>query len=73
MSRSDKIIQRVDGDSWEIDTSGIQRWFCCDCGLAHDMEFKVKSKNKIVVTISTNGRATGSRRRYKDFKCTPKF
>lgn len=71
MSRSGNITQRMDGDSWKENTAHIARWFCCDCGLAHDIEFKVKSKRTIVVSCKRNERATATRRRYKDFKCKP--
>jgi hypothetical protein len=37
---------------------------CCDCGLVHDMKFKV-SGHKIFLTVERNNRATAAKRRRK--------
>lgn len=69
--RSKTIKQRTNNIPWEENTEHVARWFCCDCGLAHDIEFKVKSKKIIEVSCVRNEKATAGRRRYKDFKCKP--
>ena len=45
---------------------------CCDCGLVHDVEFRIKD-GKFQWRFTRNNRATGQIRRYrKELKCLPK-
>jgi hypothetical protein len=43
------------------------RLACCDCGLIHDMKFRVWS-GKIMFAMRRNARATAARRRNKKFR-----
>lgn len=41
----------------------ILKLACCDCGLVHQIEFKVTKKGVVVVKMRRDGRATGQFRR----------
>lgn len=40
---------------------------CCDCGLVHDMDFRIVS-GRVQFKVKRNNRATGQKRRYKKIK-----
>jgi hypothetical protein len=48
---------------WNIPPNGKFRMFCCDCALAHDIEFKI-IEGKIAFRMKRNTRATGAMRRH---------
>jgi uncharacterized Zn finger protein len=41
------------------------RMMCCDCGLVHEMTFRVEHGRDIAVKVSRNDRATAAARRKK--------
>lgn len=49
---------------------GMLRIACCDCGLVHDVYYKVSHRQKITRQYWRNERATGQIRRYKGIKLT---
>lgn len=52
------------------------RMACCDCGLIHDMQFKVvkyRGQSRIIFRASRNNRATSAmRRKFKSIKVIKK-
>jgi hypothetical protein len=55
-----------------VGDDGFTEWFnpmplwkvsCCDCGLVHDIELKIKNK-RILIRAKRNYRATGQKRRH---------
>lgn len=53
---------RQDGE-WMRVENRRHRIACCDCGLIHDFEFRVR-KRKVEFRVYRNNRATAQRRRY---------
>lgn len=51
----------VDGDSWE--DCDDHKLACCDCGLVHDVYFRVQN-GKLQWRMKRNSRATGQVRRH---------
>ena len=37
---------------------------CCDCGLVHDIDFRVSGASKVLFRIARNHRSTGQVRRH---------
>lgn len=54
--------QRKDNEEFAIINGGIHRIACCDCGLVHDIKFRIISKKYIGLTPQRNNRATAQRR-----------
>jgi len=62
----------VNGDGWT-------GWFypamlgykisCCDCGLVHQINFKIDN-DRVLMDVKRDNRATGQKRRRKQFKIT---
>lgn len=59
-----------------LDESGWTEWFkpalgyrigCCDCGLVHDMEFRMK-RGQVQIRARRNERATAAKRRHRKTK-----
>ena len=60
-----KVGQLTEGEEWVEplkDGMAAFRIICCDCGLAHDIEFRVKD-GKLVMCRHENRRATAATRR----------
>lgn len=55
-----------DGEWVELDARQL-RHACCDCGLTHDMRFRVR-KGKIAFKVERNPFATGGMRRSFQFR-----
>ena len=41
----------------------LLRFECCECGLTHDFEFKIKNKKEIGIIIKRNNYSTSQRRK----------
>ena len=64
MSRIEKLEVGPDGwDAWMTPEGGEIRIVCCDCGLAHDHQFRVR-KGKIEWRSRRNERSTAQVRRH---------
>lgn len=44
------------------------RLACCDCGLVHDLVFKITNGRRISYRAYKNGRATGGKRKAKGIR-----
>ncbi|MCK5614822.1 hypothetical protein KAR91_73855 [Candidatus Pacearchaeota archaeon] len=42
----------------------IEASACCDCGLVHDIIYKIKNKETLEIMNTRNNRATGQMRRW---------
>ena len=54
------------GDEWHEMYQRNQKLACCDCGLVHRIDFKIKrvgTQNRIFMRAQRNERATGAKRR----------
>ncbi len=66
---SDRQIK--DGVEVLIDTPNVtERVICCDCGLAHDIEYRIVDKTQLGITVWRNNRSTAQRRRYSGITIT---
>lgn len=64
-----KDRQIEDGKEIFIDTPNeIERVICCDCGLAHDVKYRIVNDTLLGITVWRNNYSTGQRRRYKGIK-----
>lgn len=45
----------------------IERTVCCDCGLTHDVRYRVADDGRIGVTVWRNNRSTAQTRRYTKY------
>ena len=69
-TRSKFITEVQGGDGWTRWIEPVMDGYklaCCDCGLVHNMEFKVESdgdNHKVLFRASRDARSTGQRRRY---------
>lgn len=75
-----KIVSKNNWTQWEMPRMRGYRWACCDCGLIHNMDFrvlrvyghvgknilmaKVVSGFRIEFRVKRNNRATGQMRRH---------
>jgi hypothetical protein len=61
-----KYTKEIEKDGWtrDIPVGLVYRIACCDCGLVHDLEFRLDRDNQIYMRARRNRRATGQRRRY---------
>ena len=65
MSEYDNLIEDEKGWSKWFEPSP-ERWLlaCCDCGLVHDVQFRV-TEGKLSLRFSRNKRSTAMKRYYK--------
>jgi hypothetical protein len=56
--------QRLDGEWVEV-VERKARVGCCDCGLVHDLEFKI-ARGKLYFRAFRNERATAQKRRWRN-------
>lgn len=56
-----KKVQQVFEGEW-LEWKRHERWLCCDCYLAHEIDFRVRKK-KLEVRMYRNNRSTGQYRR----------
>ena len=59
----DKYEQVYDGDKVEVAQAGGINICCCDCGLVHHIDVKVKRGN-VTIMFSRNNRKTAAMRRW---------
>jgi len=52
-----------DGE-WMVTPLKGHRIACCDCGLAHDYEFRINEQGRIELRVKRNNRATAQIRRH---------
>lgn len=55
---------QVKSDEWQQPIRKNYRMACCDCGLVHNMDFRIY-KGNIQIRGRRNNRATGQIRRYQ--------
>lgn len=58
---SKQFVQAFDGEWVRVRNRRRYRIACCDCGLVHDMEFRVRD-GKIELRAWRNPQATGGKR-----------
>jgi hypothetical protein len=58
-------LQIYDERTYFVTTPRKMEVICCDCGLTHKINFRVKGK-EIIVRVSRNDRSTAQQRRYKN-------
>lgn len=67
---------RVSAGEWVQPRRRRYKLSCCDCGLVHEMNFKLVSygdnKHKIRFQAFRNERSTSLTRRQADYRCKPK-
>lgn len=61
-----KYYQVTDGE-W-VDVRRKHSHACCDCGLTHDIEIRVKKNGHIDIKYTTNRRATAAARKAFKFE-----
>ncbi len=66
-----KYTNQKDGD-WIKVIRRKHKILCCDCGLVHNLNFRLK-KDKIEFQAIRDNRATGQRRRYKNISVKIKY
>lgn len=49
---------------WVQPNMEMYKMMCCDCGLVHNMKFRIEG-NKVQFKVSRNNRATAASRRHK--------
>jgi len=57
-----------DGETFQVTRLRSHRLGCCDCGLVHDLEFKIRrigAGHKLFIRATRNARATAAERRGK--------
>ena len=60
MPRHEIMIEGEDGWSeWIHPLSSYHRISCCDCGLVHDLEFRLDDDNGLSFRARRNNRSTG--------------
>ena len=54
-------------DGWSIWIHPLPgyKMACCDCGLVHDLEFRLDDANQLNLRARRNNRSTGQRRQHK--------
>lgn len=65
MPRMPKMTAKEDGWTEWIHPLGGYRMACCDCGLAHDIEFRLDANNQLNFRARRNNRSTAQLRRAK--------
>lgn len=59
-----KVMEIKDGEEVFIKVKvQNERVTCCDCGLTHDMHYRIVDKNTLGITVWRNNRSTGQHRR----------
>ena len=72
MPRMANIYANDDGWSdWVTPVRRGYRMGCCDCGLAHTLDFRVY-KGKIQLRVRRNNRSTAALRKSRKYLCTAK-
>jgi hypothetical protein len=53
----------IDADSWQTPKVNGYRVACCDCGLVHELDFRIRG-GKVQYRVRRNNRATAAKRRF---------
>jgi hypothetical protein len=68
MSAYPRMVERFDGwCDWVSPEMTGYRWACCDCGLVHDLEFRVAADG-VWFRARRNKRSTAAKRRRRPDK-----
>lgn len=67
-----KYYQAYDGDEYRYYTSKRNIIVCCDCALAHDVEFRIAKGRLIYARTWRNKRVTALFRRHRKIKIVDK-
>jgi hypothetical protein len=59
-----KLYPEVNANEWVQPVKKNYKMACCDCGLIHEMDFRIV-KNRVQFRARRNNRATGQFRRYR--------
>ena len=59
------LYPKVNSNEWVQPIRKGYKMACCDCGLIHEMDFKIV-KNRVQFRARRNNRATGQFRRYNN-------
>lgn len=62
-----KLYPKVYSNEWVQPITNGYKMACCDCGLIHEMDFKIV-KNRVQFRARRNNRATGQFRRYNYYQ-----
>lgn len=65
MTRYRVEVEKEDGWSDWIHPLPGYKMACCDCGLVHNLEFRIDDLGQINFRASRNVRSTAQKRRYK--------
>jgi len=60
-----KLYPKVNSNEWVQPIRKGYKMACCDCGLIHEMDFKIV-KSRVRFRARRNNRATGQFRRYNN-------
>jgi len=60
-----KYKQRKDYEGIEVLPNTLFRFYCCDCGLVHDMTWAIEYNNSLGLVFIRNNRATAQIRRHR--------
>ena len=75
-TRPTKSLPRVsaleDGQPWRLRVGKVAPWFCCDCGLVHDITLVEAENGVAVVRLTQRPRMTAAYRRRARLKMVPK-
>ena len=58
-----RYTQRYDGEWFDIAFEPGHRVKCCDCGLVHNVDFRVEG-DEVQIRLEKNNRSTGQVRRW---------
>jgi hypothetical protein len=59
-----KLYPEVNANEWVQPVKKNYKMACCDCGLIHELDFRIV-KNRVQFRARRNNRATGQFRRYR--------
>lgn len=62
-----KYVQRKDNEGFEVPSGALYKIACCDCGLVHDFIFVSEDGKPIGIAARRNNRATGQRRKTRQY------
>lgn len=65
MTRYLRMVELDDGWSEWVHPLPGYKMSCCECGLVHNMQFKIVEKGRIIFRAQRNSRATAAVRREK--------
>lgn len=60
-----KLYPKVEEDKWIQPIRRGYKMACCDCGLVHELDFRIY-RGRVQLRARRNNRATGQLRRYRN-------